>query len=127
MYGSWNDASCIGNELQASQVNAQEVLNQAQAKGIGYLAWSWTGNDSANSWLDLVSNNDWQTFTSWGNLVFNGTNGIKATAVKASVFNTGGSSTLYDFEGSNVQGWTGSNITGEPWSVTEWSSSQAVH
>ncbi|WP_339234135.1 cellulase family glycosylhydrolase [Paenibacillus sp. FSL R5-0517] len=148
MYGSWNDASRIGNELQAiknlglavivgefgynynngnnnlgSQVNTQEVLNQAQAKEIGYLAWSWTGNDTANSWLDLVSSSDWQTFTPWGNLVFNGANGIKATAVKASVFNTVGSSIIYDFEGSNIQGWTGSNITGGPWSVTEWSSS----
>ncbi|MCL6601547.1 MAG: glycoside hydrolase family 5 protein [Paenibacillus sp.] len=148
MYGSWNDSSRIGTELQAiknlglavligefgynynngnnnlgSQVNAQEVMNQAQSKGIGYFAWSWTGNDTGNAWLDLVSSSDWQTFTSWGNLVFNGTNGIKSTSVKASVFNTASSTTLYDFEGGNVQGWTGSNVAGGPWSVTEWAAS----
>ncbi|MDQ0196884.1 cellulase family glycosylhydrolase [Paenibacillus wynnii] len=146
MYGSWNDSSRIGTELQAIKnlglavmigefgynynngnnnlgctVNAQEVMNQAQSKGIGYLAWSWAGNDSSNAWLDLVSSSDWQTFTSWGNLVFNGTNGIKATSVKASIFNTGGTgTTLYDFEGGSTLGWTGSNVTGGPWSVTEW-------
>jgi mannan endo-1,4-beta-mannosidase len=147
MYGSWNDSSRIGTELQAIKnlglavivgefgwnynngnnnlgcsVNAQEILNQAQSKGIGYLAWSWTGNDSANAWLDLVSSSDWTTFTSWGNLVFNGTNGIKATSVKASVYNTSSASTLYSFENA-TQGWTGSNIAGGPWAVTDWSSS----
>lgn len=147
MYGSWNDSSRIGTELQAiknlglavmvgefgynynngnnnlgSQVNAQEVMNQSQAKGIGYMAWSWTGNDSANSWLDMTTS-DWQTLTSWGNLVINGTNGIWATSTKASVFNSSSSSTLYDFEGGNAQGWTASNVAGGPWSVTEWAAS----
>ncbi|MGO4183557.1 cellulase family glycosylhydrolase [Paenibacillus sp. TAF43_2] len=147
MYGSWNDSSRIGTELQAiknlglavmvgefgynynngnnnlgSQVNAQEVMNQSQAKGIGYMAWSWTGNDSANSWLDMTTS-DWQTLTTWGNLVINGTNGIWATSTKASVFNSSSSSTLYDFEGGNAQGWTASNVAGGPWSVTEWAAS----
>jgi mannan endo-1,4-beta-mannosidase len=150
MYGSWNNASSIGTELQniknlglavmigefgynynngnnnlGSQVNAQEVLNQSQAKGIGYMAWSWTGNDSSNSWLDMTTS-DWQTLTSWGNLVINGTNGIQATSVKATVFNSGGggsSSTLYDFESGNVQGWSALNAGGGPWSVTEWATS----
>ncbi|WP_027094536.1 cellulase family glycosylhydrolase [Cohnella thermotolerans] len=111
MYGSWNTSSMIGTELQAiknlglavmvgefgynynngnnnlgSKVDAQEVMNQCQSKGIGYLAWSWTGNDSANAWLDLASSSDWTTLTSWGQLVFNGTNGIKATSSVASVY-----------------------------------------
>lgn len=111
MYGAWNNSSTIGTELQnvknlglaiivgefgynynngnnnlGTTVNAQEIMNQCQAKGIGYLAWSWTGNDSANAWLDLVSSSNWTTLTSWGNLVFNGTNGIASTSVRASVF-----------------------------------------
>ncbi|MDQ8737063.1 cellulase family glycosylhydrolase [Paenibacillus sp. LHD-38] len=127
MYGSWNDSSQIGTELQAiknlglavmvgefgynynngnnnlgSQVNAQEVMNQSQAKGIGYMAWSWTGNDSGNSWLDMTTS-DWQTLTAWGNLVINGTNGIWATSTKATVFN-GSSTALYDFESSITEG-----------------------
>lgn len=28
--------------------------------------------------------------------------------------------TLYNFEGGSTQGWTGSNISAGPWSVTEW-------
>ncbi|MGO4547049.1 cellulase family glycosylhydrolase [Paenibacillus sp. 2TAB23] len=143
MYGSWNDSSKIGTELQAiknlglavmigefgynynngnnnlgSQVNAQEIMNQSQAKGIGYMAWSWTGNDSGNAWLDMTTS-DWQTLTTWGNLIINGTNGIWATSVKATVFN-GSSSALYDFESGNTQGWTALNVTGGPWSVTDW-------
>lgn len=143
MYGSWNDSSKIGTELQAiknlglavmigefgynynngnnnlgSQVNAQEIMNQSQAKGIGYMAWSWTGNDSGNAWLDMTTS-DWQTLTTWGNLIINGTNGIWATSVKATVFN-GNSSALYDFESGNTQGWTALNVTGGPWSVTDW-------
>lgn len=145
MYGSWNNQSRIGSELQAiknlglavmigefgynynngnnnlgSQVNAQEIMNQAQAKGIGYMPWSWTGNDAANSWLDMTTN-DWQTLTTWGNLVVNGTNGIRATSVPASVFNT--QTTMYDFEGGNAQGWSGSGLSGGPWSVNEWAAS----
>ncbi|WP_169084846.1 cellulase family glycosylhydrolase [Paenibacillus sp. PL91] len=147
MYGSWNDSARIGSELQAikdlglavmigefgynynngnnnlgSQVNAQEVMNQSQAKGIGYMAWSWTGNDSGNAWLDMTTS-DWQTLTSWGNLVINGTNGIAATSAKASVFSSGTNSALYDFENYSTQGWTALNITGGPWSVTEWAAS----
>jgi len=146
MYGSWNDSSRIGTELQAiknlglavivgefgwnynngnnnlgSRVNAQEILNQAQSKGIGYLAWSWTGNNSENAWLDLVSGSDWTTLTSWGNLVFNGTNGIQATSSKASVYTSSTTTALYSFEGS-TQGWSGSSIAGGPWAVTEWAS-----
>lgn len=32
----------------------------------------------------------------------------------------GSATTLYDFENGNTQNWSGSNITGGPWSVTEW-------
>ncbi|WP_238162658.1 cellulase family glycosylhydrolase [Cohnella sp. AR92] len=149
MYGSWNDASRIGTELQAIQnlglavmigefgynynngnnnlgttVNAQEVMNQAQSKGIGYLAWSWTGNDSSNAWLDLASSSDWKTLTSWGNLVFYGTNGIASTSQAASVYGssagTGSSTVLYSFE-SGTQGWTGIGVSGGPWTTNEWS------
>lgn len=75
-----------GNNNLGSTVDAQTVMNEAQWKGVGYLAWSWTGNDGPNAWLDLASSTDWTTLTSWGNLVFNGTNGIVATSTKASVY-----------------------------------------
>lgn len=111
MYGSWNDTSRIGNEMWNIQqlglaltvgefgynynngsnnlgckVDYQEIMNQATWKGVGYMAWSWTGNDSSNAWLDLASSGDWKTLTTWGNNVVNGTNGIKATSKKATVY-----------------------------------------
>lgn len=111
MYGNYNTASKIGVDLWDIQhlglavtigefgynynngnnnlgctVDAQTVMNEALWKNVGYLAWSWTGNDSSNAWLDLANSSDWTTLTSWGNLVFNGTNGIKTTSTKASVY-----------------------------------------
>jgi mannan endo-1,4-beta-mannosidase len=111
MYGNYNTASKIGVDLWDIQqlglavtvgefgynynsgnnnlgctVDAQTVMNEAQWKGVGYLAWSWTGNDSSNAWLDLSSSSDWTTLTSWGKLVFNGTNGIVATSSAATVY-----------------------------------------
>jgi mannan endo-1,4-beta-mannosidase len=111
MYGSWNDKSKIQNDLLlASQksipiivgefgynfndgdnnlkckVNHQQILKTCNELNIGYLAWSWTGNNEENSWLDLVANSDWEMLTNWGNEIFNSPLGIKETAKKASVF-----------------------------------------
>lgn len=66
------------------------VMQYAQQYGVGYFGWSWSGNK--NSALDLVSNWSANNFTPWGNLLFNGTNGIKATAKPASIFNASSSS-----------------------------------
>ncbi|WP_342415905.1 cellulase family glycosylhydrolase [Paenibacillus sp. FSL R10-2782] len=111
MYANYNDSSKIGSELQAMKdkglavivgefgynynngnnnlgttVNPYEVMKQSQAKGIGYLAWSWTGNNSENAWLDLVNSSDWKTPTAWGNIILNDANGIKNTSQTASVY-----------------------------------------
>jgi mannan endo-1,4-beta-mannosidase len=68
-------------------INETQIINTAQANGIGWLAWSWKGNGSGVEYLDL--SNDWAgtSLTSWGNTVVNGSNGTK-TAVTASVFGT---------------------------------------
>lgn len=69
-----------------SKVDALKLMEWSQQFGVGYVAWSTTGNDSANAWLDLMKS-DWTTTTSWGNTVWYSQYGISNTAVKASVFN----------------------------------------
>jgi mannan endo-1,4-beta-mannosidase len=75
-----------GNNNLQCKVDAREILKQCQNKGIGYIAWSWSGNNSENSWLDLSNNYSHNSLTWWGKLVFESANGITATARQASVF-----------------------------------------
>ncbi|WP_226002451.1 cellulase family glycosylhydrolase [Paenibacillus sp. BJ-4] len=111
IYANYNDSSKIGSELQAikdkglavivgefgynynngnnslgTTVNPYEVMMQSQEKGISYLAWSWTGNNSENAWLALVNSSDWKTPTAWGNTVLNDANSSKNTSKTASVY-----------------------------------------
>ena len=94
MYGSWNDNNKIdnfltscqskgipimvgefgynynnGNNNLGCQVDAGHLMIKCKSLGIGFMAWSWTGNDSSNSWLDMTNSSDWKTLTWWGNFV----------------------------------------------------------
>lgn len=64
------------------------IMATAQAQGIGYLGWSWSGNGGGVEYLDLVTNFDAGRLTSWGERLFNGPNGIKATSREATVYGT---------------------------------------
>lgn len=111
MYGSWNDEAKIKIDLQSAvrktlpiivgefgynyklgqnnlscKVNHKQILQTCSDLNIGYLAWSWTGNNEENKWLNLVEPDDWKTLTNWGKEIFNSPLGIKATAKSASVF-----------------------------------------
>ncbi len=77
-------------QLNAPQLPAASVMQYAEQYGAGYFGWSWSGNE--NSALDVVSNWNSNNLTTWGNLLFNGASGIKATAKPASIFNNSSSS-----------------------------------
>lgn len=110
MYGSWNSPEDITEHLEwakensvplivgefgydygngdnnlGCRVDADRVLAECQRLGFGWLAWSWSGNNRENAWLDLTRR-DWKTLTAWGERVVNGPDGIRETAVKCSVF-----------------------------------------
>jgi mannan endo-1,4-beta-mannosidase len=110
MYEVYGQASTISSYMQAFddmglplvigefglQHNGQDVdeatiMAQAQARGNGYIAWSWSGNGGCCTFLDMVTDFG-TTLTQWGQIVVNGANGIAATSVPATVF--GSSSTL---------------------------------
>ncbi len=56
------------------------------AQSIGWMGWSWSGNSSDVAYLDQVNNFDKNSLTSWGQELFNGTNGIKSTSREATVY-----------------------------------------
>lgn len=70
--------------LNAPRLPAESVMQYAEQYGAGYFGWSWSGNQ--NPALDLANNWDVNNLTGWGNLLFNGANGIKSTAKPASIF-----------------------------------------
>ncbi len=112
MYGSWNDEAEVASKLQEvkqlslpfiigefgynykdgdnnlhCKVNHRQLLGLCNELNIGYLPWSWTGNNKENAWLDMFELEDWKTLTWWGEEVYNGKDGIVETSKKATVFN----------------------------------------
>ncbi|WP_219469889.1 cellulase family glycosylhydrolase, partial [Nonomuraea rhizosphaerae] len=67
------------------------IMAQAVSRGLGYLGWSWSGNGGGVEYLDQVTNFDVTQLTSWGQRLFNGANGIAATAREATIY--GGTTT----------------------------------
>lgn len=60
------------------------MMATAQRLGLGYLAWSWSGN--TDPVLDLAIDFDPARLSSWGERIFHGANGIAQTAREATVF-----------------------------------------
>jgi mannan endo-1,4-beta-mannosidase len=104
MYEVYQDSTTISNYMQAYQsagvplvvgefgadhqgaaVDEGSIMAQAQQRGVGYIGWSWSGNGSCCTSLDIVSSFS-TSLTSWGNILVNGGNGLKATASPASIF-----------------------------------------
>jgi mannan endo-1,4-beta-mannosidase len=74
----------FGWRFNTGEVDHDTILSEAQARGLGYLAWSWSGN--TDPILDMATNFDPAQLTTWGERIFNGANGIRATAREATVF-----------------------------------------
>ena len=76
--------------LIAPRLPAESVMQYAEQYGAGYFGWGWSGNK--NPALDIVSDWNLARLTSWGNLLFNDVNGIKATSRVATHFSSSSSS-----------------------------------
>ena len=105
MYGVFNTAQEIIDYLQSFQSrnlpimigefgfnhsdgdpDEDTIMAQAVQRGIGYLGWSWSGNGCCVEYLDQVTNFNVSQLTPWGQRLFNGANGIRATAVQATIY-----------------------------------------
>src|SRR6266498_2418436 len=69
------------------------IMAQAQSRGLGYLGWSWSGNSGGVEYLDMTTNFNPAQLTSWGDRIFNGANGIKATSREATIYSGGSADT----------------------------------
>jgi mannan endo-1,4-beta-mannosidase len=79
----------FGLQHNGQDVDEATIMAQAQQRGNGYIAWSWSGNGGCCTFLDMVTDFG-TTLTPWGQIVVNGPNGIFATSVPATVFPGGG-------------------------------------
>lgn len=62
------------------------IMEYCQEKAVGYLGWSWYGNNENYAYLDIAT--DWQGtgLTEWGNLLVYGKDGIKNTSRICTVY-----------------------------------------
>jgi mannan endo-1,4-beta-mannosidase len=74
----------FGWRFNSNEVDHETILAEAQARGLGYLAWSWSGN--TDPILDMVLSFDPDQLTTWGERIVNGANGLRATAREATIF-----------------------------------------
>jgi mannan endo-1,4-beta-mannosidase len=80
----------FGNMHNGQNVDEDTIMAQAQQRGIGYLAWSYSGNSGGTEFLDQTVGFNPNQLTTWGQRVFNGPNGIASTAQCATVFECDG-------------------------------------
>jgi len=117
MYARWNDPEAIGPAFAAARaaglalvvgefgwdyneglnnlfcrVDAPRLLAEADTAGVGWLAWSWFGNNADNAWLDLTTDGTLDALTDWGQLVVDGERGLLATARAATIYTSPGRS-----------------------------------
>ena len=113
-YSNWNNSSTYSSRIAALQaknlcivfgefgwnvpdaqqpssfkckVDAPLLMQLCQANNIGYLGWSWMGNDNANACFDISSSwVDTIHLTTWGKQWAYDVSGVKNTGIKASIF-----------------------------------------
>jgi mannan endo-1,4-beta-mannosidase len=77
----------FGWRFDSGQVDHETVLSEAASRGLGYIGWSWSGN--TDPILDMALQFDPTQLTTWGQRIFNGANGIKATSKEAAIYGGG--------------------------------------
>jgi hypothetical protein len=76
----------FGSRHSDGDPDEDTIMAQAQARGLGYLGWSWSGNTGGVEYLDLVAAFDPARLTPWGERFLNGPNGVRQTSSEASIY-----------------------------------------
>lgn len=93
----------FGAQHTNGDVDENTIMSYCTQKNVGYLGWSWKGNDNSMSYLDIANSWNGSSLSSWGNTLVYGSNGIKATSKTCSVY-TGS-------QGSSSSGGSSSGVT----------------
>jgi mannan endo-1,4-beta-mannosidase len=101
----------FGNQHSDGDPDEDAIMATAQSLKLGYLGWSWSGNGGGVEYLDMVTSFNPNALTNWGTRIFDGANGIVATAERATIY--GGSTT-----GGTTAGTTTGTTTGSTTGTT---------
>jgi mannan endo-1,4-beta-mannosidase len=80
----------FGHNHSDGNPDEDTIMAQAQARGLGYLGWSWSGNSSDVAYLDMTNSFNPASLTPWGERFLNGANGVRQTSKEATIFGGGG-------------------------------------
>ncbi|MEU8361257.1 cellulase family glycosylhydrolase [Nonomuraea sp. NPDC048882] len=100
----------FGHNHSDGDPDEDTIMAQAQSRGLGYIGWSWSGNGGGVEYLDMVTDFNAAGLTSWGQRIFNGTNGIAATSREATFFGGGGGGGGCTAAGSVQSQWGGGYV-----------------
>ncbi|MFC4631696.1 glycoside hydrolase family 5 protein [Promicromonospora alba] len=76
----------FGHDHSDGNPDEDTIMSYTRSQGIGWFAWSWSGNGGGVEYLDMVTGFDPAQRTSWGNRVITGPDGLAETSVRARVF-----------------------------------------
>ncbi|GGI07958.1 glycoside hydrolase family 5 protein [Egicoccus halophilus] len=76
----------FGHDHSDGNPDEDAILAETRRLGLGWIAWSWSGNSGGVEYLDLVEDFDVTTPTWWGQRVFTGPDGFAETARTIGVF-----------------------------------------
>lgn len=91
----------FGADHYGNDVDEESILAVAEQYNIGYVGWSWSGNSSEVDSLDITLNWDVNNLSSWGDFLINSSNGLRATAETASVYDGQSSSSSSSISSSS--------------------------
>jgi mannan endo-1,4-beta-mannosidase len=76
-FGHWHSDGAVDEDA---------IVNHANYRGVGWLAWSWSGNGSGVEYLDMVNGFNANSRSWWGDRIIWGANGWKQTSKQASIY-----------------------------------------
>ncbi|PPU08142.1 glycoside hydrolase family 5 protein [Xanthomonas arboricola] len=76
----------FGGDHRGAHVDEAAIMRRAREYNVGYLGWSWSGNDSSTQSLDIAIGWNATRLSDWGRNLILGADGIAATSRMASVF-----------------------------------------
>jgi hypothetical protein len=76
----------FGHNHSDGNPDEDTIMSYTQQTGVGWIAWSWSGNSDDVSYLDMVNDFDVDSKTDWGNRVISGSNGLSSTSELCSLF-----------------------------------------
>ncbi|ASW44949.1 glycoside hydrolase family 5 protein [Xanthomonas hortorum pv. vitians] len=76
----------FGGDHRGANVDEASIMRRAREYSVGYMGWSWSGNDSSTKSLDIAVGWNAARLSTWGTRLLLGADGIAATSRRASVF-----------------------------------------